>query len=161
MSGSAPTRCRFAPSPTGFLHVGGARTVLFNWIFARQTGGEFLLRIEDTDLDRNQPELIDDILDSIRWLGLEWDGEAVHQSDLAGRHREVADAVADRDAANTERAELAQELADLELKVQMNSARQDEMVDQLEQAVAMSFGPLEQLFSKTDLDVDSLSELSG
>jgi glutamyl-tRNA synthetase len=93
VSGSTPsgTRCRFAPSPTGFLHVGGARTVLFNWIFARQTGGEFLLRIEDTDLDRNQPELIDDILDSIRWLGLEWDGEAVHQSDLAGRHREVAD----------------------------------------------------------------------
>jgi glutamyl-tRNA synthetase len=85
------TRCRFAPSPTGFLHVGGARTVLFNWLFARQTGGEFLLRIEDTDLDRNQPELIDDILDSIRWLGLPWDGEPVHQSDLAARHLEVAD----------------------------------------------------------------------
>ena len=88
---AAPTRTRFAPSPTGYLHVGGARTVLFNWLFARQTGGEFLLRIEDTDLDRNQPELIDDILDSIRWLGLEWDGEAVHQSDLAPLHLEVAD----------------------------------------------------------------------
>jgi glutamyl-tRNA synthetase len=88
---ASTTRTRFAPSPTGFLHVGGARTVLFNWLFARQTGGEFLLRIEDTDLDRNQPELIDDILDSIRWLGLEWDGEAVHQSDLASRHLEVAD----------------------------------------------------------------------
>ena len=88
---AAPTRTRFAPSPTGYLHVGGARTVLFNWLFARQTGGEFLLRIEDTDLDRNQPELIDDILDSIRWLGLAWDGEAVHQSDLAPRHLEVAD----------------------------------------------------------------------
>lgn len=84
-------RCRFAPSPTGYLHVGGARTVLFNWLFARQHGGEFLLRIEDTDLDRNQPELIDDILDSIRWLGLEWDREPVHQSDLAARHLEVAE----------------------------------------------------------------------
>lgn len=84
-------RCRFAPSPTGYLHVGGARTVLFNWIFARQNGGEFLLRVEDTDLERNQPELIDDILDSIRWLGLGWDGDVVHQSDLAHRHREVAD----------------------------------------------------------------------
>jgi glutamyl-tRNA synthetase len=85
------TRCRFAPSPTGYLHVGGARTVLFNWLFARQTGGDFLLRIEDTDTERNQPELIDDILDSIRWLDLEWDGAPVHQSDLRHRHLAVAD----------------------------------------------------------------------
>ena len=84
-------RLRFAPSPTGYLHVGGARAVLFNWLFARQTGGEFLLRIEDTDLDRNQPELIDDILDSIRWLGLGWDGEPVHQSTQRARHLEVAE----------------------------------------------------------------------
>ena len=84
-------RCRFAPSPTGYLHVGGARTVLFNWLFARQSGGEFLLRIEDTDAERNQPELIDDILESIRWLDLAWDGEPVHQSDLRVRHLEVAD----------------------------------------------------------------------
>lgn len=87
---TAAARCRFAPSPTGYLHVGGARTVLFNWLFARRVGGEFLLRIEDTDLERNQPELIDDILDSIRWLGLEWDGDPVHQSELKGRHLEVA-----------------------------------------------------------------------
>ena len=86
-------RLRFAPSPTGYLHVGGARAVLFNWLYARQTGGEFLLRIEDTDTERNQPELIDDILDSIRWLGLEWDGEPVHQSDNRGRHLEVATAL--------------------------------------------------------------------
>jgi glutamyl-tRNA synthetase len=84
-------RLRFAPSPTGYLHVGGARTVLFNWLFARQHDGEFLLRIEDTDTERNQPELIDDILDSIRWLDLPWDGEPVHQSDLQGRHLQVAD----------------------------------------------------------------------
>ena len=84
-------RVRFAPSPTGYLHVGSARTVLFNWLFARQTGGEFLLRIEDTDRDRNQPELIDDILRSIEWLGLGWDGEPVHQSDLLPRHLVAAD----------------------------------------------------------------------
>ncbi|MDQ3292981.1 MAG: glutamate--tRNA ligase, partial [Actinomycetota bacterium] len=86
-------RCRFAPSPTGFLHVGGARTVLFNWLFARQRGGSFLLRVEDTDLDRNQPELVDDILRSIEWLGLGWDGEPVHQSANRDRHLEVAEAL--------------------------------------------------------------------
>ena len=88
--GAAP-RCRFAPSPTGYLHVGGARTVLFNWLFARRTGGEFLLRIEDTDTERNQPELIDDILRSIEWLGLGWDGVPVHQSDQRPRHLAAAD----------------------------------------------------------------------
>jgi glutamyl-tRNA synthetase len=86
-------RVRFAPSPTGYLHVGGARAVLFNWLFARQHEGEFLLRIEDTDTERNQPELIEDILESIRWLGLGWDGEPVHQSDHRARHLEVADAL--------------------------------------------------------------------
>jgi len=80
MSAAAP-RLRFAPSPTGWLHVGGARTVLFNWLVARQRGGEMLLRIEDTDSERNRPELTDDILREIEWLGLGWDGEAVHQSD--------------------------------------------------------------------------------
>jgi glutamyl-tRNA synthetase len=78
---SAAPRLRFAPSPTGWLHVGGARTVLFNWLVARQQGGEMLLRIEDTDTERNRPELTDDILREIEWLGLGWDGEAVHQSD--------------------------------------------------------------------------------
>jgi len=83
-------RLRFAPSPTGYLHVGGARAVLFNWLFARQTGGEFLLRIEDTDAERNRPELVDDILRSIEWLGLGWDGEPVHQSDRRERHLDAA-----------------------------------------------------------------------
>ncbi|RIA46921.1 glutamyl-tRNA synthetase [Hephaestia caeni] len=81
---------RFAPSPTGFLHIGGARTALFNWLFARHHGGKFLLRIEDTDRARSTQPAIDAILDGMRWLGLDWDGDAVHQFARAGRHAEVA-----------------------------------------------------------------------
>jgi glutamyl-tRNA synthetase len=77
---AAAVRVRFAPSPTGYLHVGGARTALFNWLFARNTGGTFILRIEDTDAERNRPELVDGILDSLRWLGLDWDEGPFHQS---------------------------------------------------------------------------------
>lgn len=87
-------RVRFAPSPTGYLHVGGARTVLFNWLFARGHGGEFLLRIEDTDTERNRPELTDHILAMIRWLGLGWDGDEVHQSDRLGEHVAAAERLA-------------------------------------------------------------------
>src|SRR4030042_6425567 len=68
-----PVRVRFAPSPTGFLHVGGARTALFNWLFARNQGGVFILRIEDTDQERSKPEFLEQILDSLRWLGMDWD----------------------------------------------------------------------------------------
>jgi glutamyl/glutaminyl-tRNA synthetase len=70
-------RVRFAPSPTGELHVGGARTALFNWLFARKHKGVFILRFEDTDIERNRPELIEPILESLRWLGLLWDEGAV------------------------------------------------------------------------------------
>lgn len=84
-------RVRFAPSPTGYLHVGGARSALFNWLFARSTGGVFLLRVEDTDRERNRPELTDAILDSLQWLGLGWDEEPVHQSDRLDAYREAAD----------------------------------------------------------------------
>jgi glutamyl-tRNA synthetase len=84
-------RLRFAPSPTGYLHVGGARTVLFNWLHARHTGGEFLLRIEDTDTERNRPELTQNILDMLEWLGLSWDGEPVYQSDRFALYIEAAD----------------------------------------------------------------------
>ena len=81
---------RFAPSPTGFLHIGGARTALFNWLFARHHGGKFLLRIEDTDKVRSTKEAIDAILDGMRWLGLDWDGHEYYQSQFWARHAEIA-----------------------------------------------------------------------
>src|SRR5438876_970387 len=81
---------RFAPSPTGFLHIGGARTALFNWLFARHHGGKFLLRIEDTDRVRSTPEAVTAIVDGLDWLGLAWDGEIVHQFERAARHAEIA-----------------------------------------------------------------------
>lgn len=81
---------RFAPSPTGLLHIGGARTALFNWLFARHHGGTFLLRIEDTDRERSTPEAIAAILDGLRWLELNWDEPEVYQSQRAVRHAEVA-----------------------------------------------------------------------
>jgi glutamyl-tRNA synthetase len=82
---------RFAPSPTGYLHIGGARTALFNWLYARHTGGKFLLRIEDTDRERSTPEAVGAIFNGLTWLGLDWDGEPVFQFARAARHREVAD----------------------------------------------------------------------
>jgi glutamyl-tRNA synthetase len=81
---------RFAPSPTGFLHIGGARTALFNWLYARHHGGIFRLRIEDTDRARSTPEAVAAIIDGLSWLGLDWDGEIVHQFAGAARHAEVA-----------------------------------------------------------------------
>ena len=81
---------RFAPSPTGFLHIGGARTALFNWLYAKRHGGVFLLRIEDTDRERSTEIAVEAILDGLKWLGLDWDGEAISQFARAGRHREVA-----------------------------------------------------------------------
>src|SRR5229473_2421720 len=80
---------RFAPSPTGFLHIGGARTALFNWLYARGRGGKMLLRIEDTDRERSTQAAIEAILDGLSWLGLDWDGEAVYQFSRSERHREV------------------------------------------------------------------------
>ncbi len=84
-------RVRFAPSPTGYLHVGGARTALYNWLFARHHGGRFLLRIEDTDVKRSTPEMTENILKSLQWLGLVWDEELVFQSQRLDVYREVAD----------------------------------------------------------------------
>jgi glutamyl-tRNA synthetase len=78
---SPPPRLRFAPSPTGYLHVGSARAALFNWLVARRDGGQMLLRIEDTDVERNRPELTDNIFEMVGWLGLGWDGDPVHQSE--------------------------------------------------------------------------------
>jgi glutamyl-tRNA synthetase len=82
---------RFAPSPTGFLHIGGARTALFNWLYARHTGGTMLLRIEDTDRERSTEAATTAILEGLTWLGLTWEGEAVSQYQRAARHREVAE----------------------------------------------------------------------
>src|SRR3954466_10926894 len=96
-----PPRVRFAPSPTGYLHVGGARTALFNWLFARRHGGMFVLRIEDTDAERSSAEMVDGILDGMRWLGLAWDEgpkiggphEPYFQSERLDSHRAVAEAL--------------------------------------------------------------------
>jgi len=90
---------RFAPSPTGFLHIGGARTALFNWLFARHHGGKFLLRIEDTDKVRSTGPAIDAILDGMRWLGMDWDGHEYYQSQFWARHAEIAHRLLERGAA--------------------------------------------------------------
>ncbi|HJM27258.1 MAG TPA: glutamate--tRNA ligase family protein, partial [Acidimicrobiales bacterium] len=101
-------RVRFAPSPTGFLHVGSARTALFNWLFARSTGGTYVLRVEDTDAERNRPELTQSLLAELEWLGLDWDEGPLYQSERLDRHREVVDDLLARglaylcDADNTE-----------------------------------------------------------
>ncbi|MBY0564822.1 MAG: glutamate--tRNA ligase [Hyphomonadaceae bacterium] len=90
---------RFAPSPTGYLHIGGARTALFNWLFARKMNGRYMLRIEDTDRARSTPEAIDAILDGLAWLELQHDGGVVYQFSRADRHRDIADAMVARGTA--------------------------------------------------------------
>jgi len=87
---------RFAPSPTGFLHIGGARTALFNWLYAHHTGGKMLLRIEDTDRQRSTPEATAAIIEGLKWLGLDWEGEPISQFERAERHREVAEELVKR-----------------------------------------------------------------
>ena len=106
-------RCRFAPSPTGYLHVGSARTALFNWLFARSVGGTFVLRIEDTDGDRNRPELIDVIFDELRWLGIDWDEGPFFQSEARDRHRQVVS-----DLLNSGRAYLSERVGEENVTVE-------------------------------------------
>ena len=89
-SSSSLPRVRFAPSPTGYLHVGGARTALFNWLFARHYGGTLILRIEDTDLERSTAEMVEGILQGMRWLGLDWDEGPYHQTQRMEMYRENA-----------------------------------------------------------------------
>src|SRR5260370_8870683 len=86
----AGVRVRFAPSPTGYLHVGGARTALFNWLFARHHGGAMILRIEDTDAERNKPELVQGIIDGLQWLGVDWDEGPFYQSQRTELYRAAA-----------------------------------------------------------------------
>lgn len=92
---TAPVVTRFAPSPTGYLHIGGARTALFNWLFARANGGKMLLRIEDTDRERSTEGAIQAIRDGLTWLGIDWDGDVVSQYSRADRHREVVQQLLD------------------------------------------------------------------
>ena len=92
-------RVRFAPSPTGYLHIGGARTALFNWLFAKQNKGTFLLRIEDTDLERSKSEYIDQITDALSWLNLKWDEDIVLQSNNKARHEEMVQKMLDNGTA--------------------------------------------------------------
>src|SRR5947209_13093045 len=82
-------RLRFAPSPTGALHIGGARTALYNWLLARGSGGALVLRIEDTDRERSTPENIEQILDALRWLEIDWDEGPILQTDRSARHQEA------------------------------------------------------------------------
>ena len=82
-------RVRLAPSPTGTLHIGTARTAVFNWLFARRHGGEFVLRIEDTDKERSKSEYTSNILDGLKWLGIDWDAEPVIQSERVEQHRQA------------------------------------------------------------------------
>jgi len=96
---SRPVVTRFAPSPTGYLHIGGGRTALFNWLYARGRGGKFLLRIEDTDRERSTPEATAAILKGLSWLGLDWDGEVVSQFARKDRHADVAHQMLDRGTA--------------------------------------------------------------
>src|SRR6187200_2620793 len=84
-------RVRFAPSPTGYLHIGAARSALFNWLYARKTGGKFLLRIEDTDLQRSTDESTRSIIEGLEWLGLDYDEDLVFQSNNAPQHRAAAE----------------------------------------------------------------------
>ncbi len=100
MSAMVPVRLRFAPSPTGYLHVGGARTALFNWLYARRHGGTFILRIEDTDVERSSADMVTGILDSMRWLGLDWD-------EGPGRRRPARALLSDRTARSLPRAAAA------------------------------------------------------
>lgn len=93
MNAANKPRVRFAPSPTGYLHVGGARTALFNWLFARHEGGTLLLRIEDTDAERNRPELVDGILAGLKWLGVEWDEGPYFQSQRLEMYRAAAEKI--------------------------------------------------------------------
>jgi len=83
-------RVRFAPSPTGYLHIGGARTALYNWLFARQNNGKFILRVEDTDSERSTKESIQEILNGLTWMGLDWDEGPYFQSDRIDKHKQAA-----------------------------------------------------------------------
>ena len=92
-------RTRFAPSPTGYLHIGGARTALFAWLFAKSQNGDCLLRIEDTDKERSKDEYTAEIIESFKWLGVEFENEVIYQSNNADRYKEIIDQLLDQGSA--------------------------------------------------------------
>ena len=92
-------RVRFAPSPTGYLHIGGARTAIFNWLFARHHDGKFLLRIEDTDFARSDQKMVQAIYDGLNWLGLDWDEEPIFQSTRLEKYRQITKQLLENDQA--------------------------------------------------------------
>src|SRR5579872_879006 len=99
MVAAGKPRVRFAPSPTGYLHVGGARTALFNWLYAKHEGVTLILRIEDTDIERNKPELVQGILDGLRWLGVDWDEGPIFQSQRLEKYSSAAKRLLDAGSA--------------------------------------------------------------
>jgi len=111
------TRVRFAPSPTGYLHIGSARTALFNWLFARHEGGEFILRIEDTDKTRSNQEFLDEILESLRWLGMNWDGDITHQSQRMEIYNKYAKELLDKGLAYEDEGAIHFKMPQTKLKV--------------------------------------------
>ncbi len=123
------TRVRFAPSPTGYLHIGSARTALFNYLFAKHTGGKFLLRIEDTDVQRSTEESTRSILDGLKWLELEHDEEIVYQSDNAPRHREIALKLLDEGKAYRDFTPKEERSGDVKAAIQERAREQKDMRD--------------------------------
>ena len=119
---------RFAPSPTGYLHIGGARTALFNWLYARHTKGTMLLRIEDTDRERSTDAATEAILDGLSWLGLHWEGEPISQFERAGRHREVGEELVRMGKAYSAY-ETPEELAAMREKARARAARRASLTE--------------------------------
>ncbi len=146
--GPVTPRVRFAPSPTGFLHVGSARTALFNWLFARSTGGTYVLRVEDTDAERNRPELTESLLAELEWLGLDWDEGPLYQSERRDRHREVVEGLlgsglaylCDADNTEVEGSSITEGLA---VRFRMPAGRSVEFEDVVRGAVSFSTDDLE------------------
>jgi glutamyl/glutaminyl-tRNA synthetase len=115
-------RVRFAPSPTGYLHIGSARTFIFNWLYARRNGGAMILRIDDTDLERNTEESLQSIFAGLNWLGLGWD-EQYRQSERLGLHKQLAETILAKDLAYRDFTAVSQELDQASGSVERNPAR--------------------------------------
>ena len=133
-SEASPVRVRFAPSPTGYLHVGGVRTAIFNWLYARRHGGVFILRIDDTDIKRHHDEAVEIILDGMKWMGLDWDEGPgkdgpygpYFQSQRFERYKEVAEQLEKSGRAEWIKKELPKELPEWKIKKLMKAGKWDD-----------------------------------